>query len=256
MTIAPGTQVGAFRVLSAIGVGGMGEVYRAHDTRLNRDVALKIIHPPLVDDSSVARFRREAHALAALNHPHVAAIYELDEIDGRVFLVMELVPGGTLHDRIARGAPPVAEGLRICGQVAEALEAAHDTGIVHRDLKPANIKLTNSGEVKVLDFGIATMSRSAVADPDAATVHLGVTAPGTIMGTVAYMSPEQTRGQTVDKRTDIWAFGCVLYEVLTGRPAFGGETASDVVARVLERDPDWSALPDTLPPGIRRLLRR
>ncbi len=260
MSLAPGTRLGSYEIRALLGVGGMGEVYRARDTRLNRDVALKALPPSFVHDPErVGRFRREAQLLASLNHPHIGAIYGLEEVEGRQFLVLELVEGGTLADRIASGALPFAESLAIAQQIAEALEAAHDRGIIHRDLKPANIALTPDDRVKVLDFGLA---KAAAADPsspdvgDSPTLTIGATQAGVILGTAAYMSPEQARGRGADQRSDVWSFGCVLYEMLTGRRAFEGEDASDTLAAVLRAEPDWSALPDDVSDAIRVLLKR
>ena len=256
-----GRHIGVYQIQSLLGAGGMGEVHRARDTKLGRDVAIKILPEALAQDPDRrSRFEREARLLAALHHPHIATIFGVDDSTGVVAIVMELVEGPTLAERLAglrgKGAGlPVAEALGIARQIAEALDAAHEKGIVHRDLKPANIKLTKDGEVKVLDFGLATAVASAAGDGSAIATQL-VSQPGTIVGTAAYMSPEQARGQTVDKRTDIWAFGCVLYELLTGRPAFSGATASDVLAKILEREPEWNALPANMPPAVRRLLER
>jgi Tol biopolymer transport system component len=256
-----GTRLGVYEIHSLLGAGGMGEVYRAHDTKLGRDVAIKILPEALAHDPDRrSRFEREARLLAALHHPHIATIFGVDDSTGVIALVMELVEGPTLAERIAglraKGSGlPVTEALAIASQLAEALDAAHEKGIVHRDLKPSNIKLTNDGAVKVLDFGLAT----AVASASAATSAIAtqrISDPGTIVGTAAYMSPEQARGQTVDKRADIWAFGCVLYEMLTGKPAFSGATASDVMANVLQREPEWNALPAAAPPPLKRLIAR
>jgi eukaryotic-like serine/threonine-protein kinase len=262
MTVGPGTQIGAYHVVAAIGAGGMGEVYRARDSRLNREVALKVIRQPLTDAEHLARFRREAQVLAALNHPHVAGIYELDEVDGTLFLVMELVPGHTLGELLATQptrALGVTEALRIARQIAEALEAAHDKGIVHRDLKPANIKVTADGVVKVLDFGLAKALSGDAADvnlTNSPTLTIAATNANVILGTAAYMSPEQAKGQVVDRRTDIFAFGCVLYEMLAGRPAFRGETVAEILAGVLKTDPDWSLLPPGASGNVTRLVQR
>jgi len=262
-----GAMVGPYRIDRLIGAGGMGEVYRARDTNLGRDVAIKVLPDAFTSDPErLRRFEHEARVLAALNHPHIASIHGLEEEADPSpgsrqpavrALVLELVEGETLADRIARGPVPLADALPIARQIAEALEAAHEKGIIHRDLKPANIKITPAGVVKVLDFGLA----KAVADVTGAdvsrspTVTVGGTRDGVILGTPAYMSPEQARGQAVDKRTDIWAFGCVVYEMLSGQAAFGGATVSDVIVSVLERDPAWNALPATVPPGVHRLLR-
>ena len=241
-----------YRMIAKIGVGGMGEVYRALDTKLGREVAIKIIPETFARDADrMMRFAREAHVLASLNHPHIAAIYGVEERA----LVMELVEGPTLAERIAQGPVPLEEALPIAKQIAEALEYAHEKGIVHRDLKPANVKLTADGQAKVLDFGLAKALSNEPAgdDPaDSPTLSMRATQAGVIMGTAAYMSPEQARGKTVDKRADIWAFGVVLYEMLTGRQLFGGETVSDTLAAVLKTEPDW----DRAPAKTRRLLRR
>lgn len=254
-----GARFGPYTVQSWLGAGGMGQVYRAHDETLGRAVAIKVLAPAFNAESERrARFEREARMLATLNHPHIGAIYGVEETDGVRALVLELVEGETLAERIAgprrdRGSDApglsVSESITIARQIADALEAAHEKGIVHRDLKPSNIKITPDGVVKVLDFGLAK-----VADPDGADPSQS--RPGAIFGTAAYMSPEQARGQNVDKRADIWAFGCVLFEMLTGRAAFAGDTASDTIANVLERDPQWSALPPATPIAIRRLLFR
>jgi Tol biopolymer transport system component len=251
-----GRQVGPHRIVSLLGRGGMGEVYRARDTQLGRDVAIKVVAAALLSEPEHrARFEREARALATLNHPHVGAIYGLVDSDGVHGLVLELVEGPTLHDRLALGALPVREALEVARQLAHALEAAHDKGIVHRDLKPANLKITPEGVLKVLDFGLAKVFAVDGAAGDGATT-VGTTQEGLVAGTPAYMSPEQARGKTLDKRTDVWAFGAVLYEMLTGRPVFRRETSSDTIAAVLEREPDWSALPAETPAGVRRLLER
>jgi eukaryotic-like serine/threonine-protein kinase len=260
VSLAPGTRLGPYEVTALIGAGGMGEVYRARDTNLRRDVALKILPGAFVHHPDrVARFRREAHLLAALNHPNIAHIYGLEDADGANALVMELVEGPTLADRIAKGPIPIDEALPIARQIAEALEAAHERGIIHRDLKPANVKVRDDGKVKVLDFGLAKAFVSDGPGTDlsqAPTRTSDRTADGQMLGTPAYMSPEQLRGLAVDKRTDIWAFGCVLYQLLTGRKAFSGNTVSDVVAAILEREPNWEAVPARTPAPISRLLRR
>jgi serine/threonine protein kinase len=257
MRLTKGTRLGPYEILEPLGQGGMGEVYRARDERLRRDIAVKVIHPELVTDDSLGRFRREARVLAALSHPNVANVYELDEVDGTAFLVMEIVPGETLADRLAGGPLPIPDVFRIAGQVAAALEAVHDKGIVHRDLKPSNIKVTRDGLVKVLDFGIAkpVVENAATRSP-LPTATVGATREGLVVGTAAYMSPEQVRGWEIDRRTDVWAFGCVLYEMLTGRPAFSGDSVADTIAAVIERDLDWGLLPPSTPPGLMRLLRR
>ncbi len=254
-----GQRVGPYQITSWIGAGGMGEVYRARDATLGRDVAIKMLPRSCASDPDrLARFDREARMLASLNHPHIGAIYGVEQWEGVPALILELVEGPTLADRLATGPVPLTEALGIVRQIADALEAAHARGIVHRDLKPANIKITPDGIVKVLDFGLAKAVASDVFQdraPSPAETVSG-THEGVILGTAPYMSPEQARGQMVDKRTDIWAFGCVVYEMLTGRMAFPGKTASDHIAAILERDPDWAALPVTTPPSIRRLLRR
>jgi serine/threonine protein kinase len=266
-SIRGGTRIGAYEVVALIGAGGMGEVYRAHDGRLGRDVALKLLPGEFeLDPDRVARFRREAKVLASLNHPHIAAIYGIEETPADAgphlrALVLELVEGETLAERIARSCGPTGPPLRledvldIARQIADALDAAHEKGIVHRDLKPANIKITPQGVVKVLDFGLAKLEAGGKFT-EAPTITVNDTREGLIVGTAAYMSPEQARGQAVDKRTDIWAFGCILYEMLTGRAAFGAATVSDTIAALLEREPNWQALPAATPSSLRRLLRR
>jgi serine/threonine-protein kinase len=237
----------------------MGEVYRATDTKLGRDVAVKVVSQGFTSDPErVARFEREAQMLAALNHPHIASIYGLEQADGSQFLVMELVEGETLAEKLAGGAIAVDETIRIAGQIADALQAAHDKGIIHRDLKPANIALTTEGQVKVLDFGLAkTVDASPAGDTaNSPTLTFAATQAGVILGTAAYMSPEQAKGKAADKRSDLWSFGCVLYEMLTGGRTFDGADASDTMAAVLRAEPDWSALPSGMPPAIRLLLRR
>jgi Tol biopolymer transport system component len=257
VALLPGTRLGPFEVTAQIGVGGMGEVYRARDTKLGRDVAVKVVAGAFLSEPEhLARFEREARALATLNHPHIGAIYGLLESDDVRGLVLELVEGATLDERLAQGALPMPEALSIARQLADALEAAHDKGIVHRDLKPANLKITPDGIVKVLDFGLAKVFAVDGLAGDISTIAGGGTQEGLITGTPAYMSPEQARGKPVDKRTDIWAFGAVVYEILTARPVFRRETTSDTIAAVLERDPDWSVLPSETPAGIRRLLER
>jgi Tol biopolymer transport system component len=255
-----GRSVGGYQILSTLGAGGMGEVYRAHDARLRRDVAIKIL-PQLFasDPDRLARFEREAQILAALNHPHIGAIYGLETMDGTPALVLELVDGDTLAERIAKGPLPLGDALRMATQIAEALEAAHERGIVHRDLKPTNIKITSEGMVKVLDFGLAKTASGDSSGPtltQSPTLTIGGTREGLILGTAAYMSPEQARGQLVDKRTDIWAFGCVLYEMLTGHLAFKGDTGSDTIAAILGGEPDWDQLPGATPASVRMLLRQ
>ena len=254
-----GQRIGAYRIVSFLGAGGMGEVYRARDDKLGRDVAIKVLHSTFTSDPDrLSRFEREARALAALNHPCIAAIYGYEQVDDIRALVLELVEGPTLAEQITAGVLAEKDALAVASQIAEALEAAHEKGIIHRDLKPANIKLAPDGRVKVLDFGLAKTFEEGTAPglSQTATVTAGPTHAGVILGTAAYMSPEQTRGKPVDKRTDIWAFGCVLYEMLTGRMAFPGETMSDVIAGILERDPKWDALPSKTLPRIRHLLSR
>jgi serine/threonine protein kinase/Tol biopolymer transport system component len=272
-----GQRLGPYQIGSLLGAGGMGDVYRARDTKLGRDVAIKILPEIFIADTDRrARFEREAQLLAALNHPHIGAIYGFEDREGVHGLVLELVEGETLAEKLARaagpkasalkqtGGLPIGEALTIARQIAEALEAAHERGIVHRDLKPPNIKITPDGTVKVLDFGLAKaidavghrFSDAGAAEAAPYDVTLSGTREGMILGTAPYMSPEQARGQAVDKRTDIWAFGCVLYEMLTGRKAFAGDTCSDTIAAILDRAPYWSALPETTPSAIRRLLQR
>jgi eukaryotic-like serine/threonine-protein kinase len=256
-----GTRFGSYTIRALLGMGGMGEVYRAYDDTLGREVAIKLLAPAFTaEPERRARFEREARMLATLNHRNIGAIYGVEEADGERGLVLELVEGATLAERIAASARtagsnppglPMTQALSTARQVVDALEAAHEKGIIHRDLKPANIKITPDGVVKVLDFGLAK-----VASPDSASSDLSQSGAGAIFGTAAYMSPEQARGHHADKRTDIWAFGCVLFEMLTGRVAFAAQTASDTIANILERDPDWSVLPAATPARIRRLLRR
>jgi TolB-like protein len=240
----------------------MGEVYRGRDTRLSRDVAIKVLPGEFASDAErLARFRREAQTLAALNHPNIGSIYGFEEVGGAPCLVLELVAGETLAARLARGALPVPEALALGVQIAAAIEAAHERGIVHRDLKPGNVMLTPSNVAKVLDFGLAKSDPGLapghdVSESPTVTAYAGATEAGVILGTTAYMSPEQARGLAVDRRSDVWSLGCVMYECLTGRPAFSGETVSDLIARILEREPDWKALPGATPARVRDLLRR
>src|SRR5215471_835625 len=255
MSNSPGTLFGSYQIVEPIGSGGMGEVYRARDTTLGRDVALKVLPASFSNDAMrVARFEQEAKTLASLNHANIAHIYGLERSDGNTGIVMELVDGETLVDRLAQGPIPVAEALRIANQIADALEAAHERAIVHRDLKPANIKIKPDGTVKVLDFGIAKAldPRFITGPGPAALTTPAVTEAGFILGTAAYMSPEQARGKFVDQRTDIWAFGCVLYEMLTGMPAFLGEDVTST--RALETPAKLSELPSGVPPAVRRTL--
>jgi hypothetical protein len=260
MSLTAGTKLGPYEILSPLGAGGMGEVYRARDAKLNRDVAIKVLPEAVAEDAErLARFQREAQVLAALNHPHIAAIYGLEKSGNVEALVLELVEGETLGERIAAGPIPIDEALVIARQVAEALEAAHEKGIVHRDLKPANVKITPQGKVKVLDFGLAKALTGDRSSPDVThspTLTAAATQAGVVIGTAAYMSPEQARGKAVDKRADIWAFGAVLYEMLSGQKAFEGETVSDTLAAVLRADIDWAALPSQTPASVRRVLRR
>ena len=275
MSLAPGVRLGPYEILAAIGAGGMGEVYRARDTRLNREVAIKILPDVFAADADrVARFQREAQVLASLNHPNIAHIHGLEETGTSKALVLELVDGPTLADLIGKGRIPFDEALPIARQIAEALEAAHEHGIVHRDLKPANIKLTRDGTVKVLDFGLAkAMDRTDVGRNFSSAGSVGqdpayilsmsptITSPamtmgGVILGTAAYMSPEQAKGKPVDRRTDMWAFGCVLFEMLTGKRPFGGDDVSDTLAAILKSDPDLTTLPSKLPASVSRLIRR
>jgi len=259
--IAVGTRVGPYEVVESIGVGGMGEVYRAVDTNLKRYVALKVLPAAVArDPQRLARFQREAEVLAALNDPHIAAIYGLESTESIRALVMELVEGPTLADRIAQGPMAIDEALAIARQIADALQAAHDRGVIHRDLKPANVKVLADGTVKVLDFGLAKAldapSTQSGRSQSPTLTTPAMTAPGLILGTPAYMSPEQASGAQVDQRSDIWAFGCVLYEMLTGKPAFHGDSIARVLAGVLERPPDFAALPPATPSSVRRVLRR
>jgi eukaryotic-like serine/threonine-protein kinase len=261
VALTPGTRLGPYEVIAPIGEGGMGQVYRARDTKLNRDVALKVLPDSFANDPDrLARFQREAQVLASLNHPNIAHIHGLEDSGGVRALVMELVEGEDLAQRLTRGAIPVDEALPIARQIAEALEAAHEQGIIHRDLKPANIKVRPDGTVKVLDFGLAKALDPLASLPDMSqspTITTpAMTRAGMILGTAAYMSPEQAKGRAVDKRSDLWAFGCVLFEMLTGHRTFGGENVSDTLAHVLMKDPDWTALPPDTPAPILRLLRR
>jgi eukaryotic-like serine/threonine-protein kinase len=262
-SVLTGRRRGGYQILASIGAGGMGEVYRARDTRLGRDVAIKILPRAVTADTDrLARFEREARVLASLNHLHIAGIHGVEESDGIRALVLELVEGETLAQRIAarQTGLPVKDALDIARQIADALDAAHEKGIIHRDLKPANIKITPQGVVKVLDFGLAKLEaavgESGVGVTEAPTITVNDTREGMIVGTAAYMSPEQARGQAVDKRTDIWAFGCVLYELLTGRAAFARDTLTDTLAAVVEREPEWTVLPSSTPTVVRRLVTK
>jgi Tol biopolymer transport system component len=260
VALTPGTRLGAYEILTLIGSGGMGEVYRAKDTKLHRDVAIKVLPSEVAaDPDRLARFEREAQVLASLNHPNIAHIHGVDDSTGVPALIMELVEGPTLADRIAKGPISLDEALPIAKQIAEALEAAHEKGIIHRDLKPANIAVTRDGAVKVLDFGLAKAldpTGAPNADVTMSPTLTAVSRHGVILGTAAYMSPEQARGKVVERRVDLWAFGAVVYEMLTGRRAFDGEDVSDTLAHVLMKEPDWSLLPVHTPISIRRLLRR
>src|SRR5215831_10815983 len=256
-----GRQFGSFQILSLLGEGGMGEVFRARDLTLGRDVAVKIVSATIGHDASrQSRFEREARLLASLNHPNIAAIYAVDSVDSSPALVLELIEGPTLADRLLSGPLPIDDVIAIARQLVDALDAAHEKGIVHRDLKPANIKITSAGLVKVLDFGLAKAlttedeSRSPTGSVSP-TITGGLTREGTILGTSAYMSPEQTRGESVGRSADIWAFGCVLYEMITGRRAFPGETITETLAAVLKCEPDWSAF-SGVPPALETLVRR
>src|SRR5712691_6019320 len=261
MALTSGTKLGPYEIVAPLGAGGMGEVYRARDTKLGRDVALKFLPPLFMADADrVERFEREARLLASLNHSHIGAIYGFEDAGNVPALVLELVEGDTLHDRVRRGTLPLSEALAVAQQIAEALDAAHRAGIIHRDLKPSNSKITPDGVVKVLDFGLAKALAAEGSGPDLSkspTMTGGGTIAGVILGTAAYMSPEQARGQPVDKRTDIWAFGCILFEMLTGSSAFGRQTGTDTIAAVVGAEPEWKLLPADMPgSSIRRLLTR
>ena len=263
MALAPGTRHGAYEITGQLGAGGMGEVYRARDTKLNRDVAIKVLADAFTHDPDrLARFTREAHLLASLNHPHFGAIYGIEDDAGRRALILELVEGDTLADRIAQGRMPLDDALPIARQICEALQTAHEQGIIHRDLKPSNIKLTPDDNVKVLDFGLAKLGHSDAVSGRDVTLSPTITSPalmttaGVVLGTAAYMSPEQAKGREADKRSDVWAFGCVLYEMLSGRRAFDGEDMTDVLGAVVRLEPEWQALPADLPATIRTLLHR
>jgi serine/threonine-protein kinase len=275
MPLLPGSRIGSYEIVAPLGAGGMGEVYRARDSRLKRDVAIKVLPADVATDRErLARFQREAEVLASLNHPHIAHVYGIEESSGTSALVMEVVEGEDLAQRIERGPIPLDEALPIAKQIAEALEAAHDAGIVHRDLKPANIKVRADGTVKVLDFGLAkalepgaalarhSLGEGGSREPGADLANSptiaspAMTERGLILGTAAYMSPEQARGRPVDRRADLWAFGCVLYELLTGRKAFAGDDLTDTLTAIMRDEPDWDALPRETPESVRRLLRR
>ena len=262
MSLSPGHKLAHYEILEPIGKGGMGEVYRARDGKLGRDVAIKVLPDEFARDTErLARFKREAKVLASLNHPGIAAIYGLEESEGTHYLVLELVPGETLAERISRGPIPIDEAVPLFIQIAEGLEAAHERGIIHRDLKPANAKLTEEGRIKILDFGLAKAlagddAGAASALSQSPTLSRQATVAGVILGTAAYMSPEQAKGKPVDRRADIWSFGVVLFEMLTGRRLFTGEMMSDVLASVLRAEPDWSSLPTDASPALVKLLRR
>src|SRR5215831_18658065 len=261
MSLQIGQRVGSYEITSLLGKGGMGEVYLARDARLDRSVAIKTLPEQFESDAErLARFEREAKILASLNHPNIGAIYGLEKHDGRHILVLELVEGHTLADLVARGPMPMNESLRLAVQIAEALQAAHEKGVIHRDLKPANIKITRDGTVKVLDFGLAKAGDVQSSNRDglsnSPTLRTLASTPGMILGTTAYMSPEQAKGRPVDRRTDIFAFGCVLYEMLTGKRAFEGEDMSDTLAAVLRAEPVWDALPQDLPSAVRTLIQQ
>ena len=260
-----GSRVGPYEITEAIGAGGMGEVYRGRDSRLKRDVAIKVLPALFAHDPNALGVSSARRRLSRINHPHIATIFGIENgPGGSCALVMELVEGDTLAEHIERAGKPgltLRDTLAIARQIAEGLEAAHEKGIIHRDLKPANIKLTSDGSVKILDFGLAKAMATEVATPSAdainsPTLTARATQLGTLLGTAPYMAPEQARGKSVDRRADIWAFGCVLFEMLTGRRAFEGEEITDVLARVIEREPDWSAIPASTPPDVRRLVAR
>ena len=252
-----------YKVSSKLGEGGMGEVWRAEDTKLGRDVALKMLPEGFAEDvERLERFEREARVLASLSHPNIAGIHGLEDVEGKRFLVMEVAEGETLSERIGRGPLPVEEAARIAVQIAQAVEVAHEKGIVHRDLKPSNVVVTPEGRVKVLDFGLAKalgihpLSGDSGQNTQSPTLSPGMTQAGMLLGTAGYMSPEQARGKPVDRRTDIWAFGCVLFEMLGGRRAFDGETVTDVLGAIVHKEPEIDKLPSSVPQRIRRLLEQ
>jgi len=260
MTLSVGDRLGRYEILDTLGAGGMGEVYRAKDTELDREVAIKVLLEAVAEDPErIARFEREAKVLASLSHQNIATLHGIEEHEGQRFLVMELAEGETLAERLKRGPLPADEALEIGRQIAKGLEGAHEKGIVHRDLKPANVMLSQAGRVKLLDFGLGKSWQTAEGDTDltqSPTLTAQMTAGGVLLGTAAYMSPEQARGRQVDNRTDNWAFGCVLYEMLTGEKPFQGETVTDALAAVVTAEPEWQRLPETTPPTIRHLMRR
>src|SRR5687767_4662857 len=262
MTLSSGTRLGPYEIVAPLGAGGMGEVYRARDPKLRREVALKVLPDQVArDPERLARFEREAHVLASLNHPNIASIYGLEESGGVRALIMELVEGPTLAEHLEGGPLPVDESLAIARQIAEALEEAHEHGVIHRDLKPANVKISLAGKVKVLDFGLAKAMEGAPGFGSASlanspTITHGATQLGMILGTAAYMAPEQAKGKPADKRADVWAFGVVVFEMMTGKRLFAGETVSETLAEVLKTQIDWTALPDETPPALLQLLRR
>ncbi len=255
-----GKTLSHYKVIEKIGQGGMGEVYRAEDTNLSREVAIKVLPEQFTQDPQrLARFEREAKLLASLNHPNIAAIHSFEHADGVHFLVLELVPGETLQERVAKGPLPVEEALEVCRHIAEGVEAAHEKGVIHRDLKPANVKVTPEGKVKILDFGLAKAFEAETPVTDfsqSPTLTEEMTRAGVILGTAAYMSPEQAKGKPVDKRADIFAFGAVLYELMTGKRAFQGETITETLGAIIHKEPDWEVLPGATPWTIRSLLRR
>src|SRR5215469_15725783 len=258
MSVTIGSQLGSYEITALLGKGGFGEVYRAKDKKLKREVAIKILPDEYSSNHDrLTRFQREAEVLASLTHPNIAAIYDLATQEKSQFLVLELVDGETLAERIARGPIPVEEALKIAKQIAEALEAAHEKGVIHRDLKPANIKITPDGKVKVLDFGLAKIrDSSAPSNLSNSPTLMTAATSGMILGTAAYMSPEQAKGKEADRAADVWAFGCVLYEMLTGHQVFEGETVGEILGGIFKSDPDWARLPPNTPVGIRRLLSR
>src|SRR5215467_9330738 len=257
MSVTIGSQLGSYEITALLGKGGFGEVYRAKDKKLKRDVAIKILPDEFSSNPDrLTRFQREAEVLASLNHPNIGAIHDLVTQDKSQFLVLELVDGETLAERIARGPIAVEEALNIAKQIAEALEAAHEKGVIHRDLKPANIKITPDGKVKVLDFGLAKIRESSpTSNLSNSPTLLTAATSGVILGTAAYMSPEQARGKEVDQRTDIFAFGCVLYEMLTGKHTFEGEDVTDILSAIVKMEPDWSRLTQNVSRDVLRLLR-